>query len=218
MSAVPRGLTKELVIAYAEYMAREFNANFINKDGDPLMETVGTFLDAINVQDKPMFMKLFTTTIGHNIYIPFVIGVQNEDGSYDLWSQIQVIAHECEHIVQFEGDLKARKDVSAAAEFSWSYVTSEHERAFWEAKAIRTNCELDVWRYGYVLGTAEERASILLHYGIRAEIVKEAEMVIDLSIETIRPTPESNPNIINVSSKKAISWLNQNVPELRQAA
>jgi len=203
-------LTKELVVAYAAHMAKAFGAKFVQKDNSELMALAATVLNAIGVQDREMFLKHFTTTIGHTIYIPFVIG--EESPGYPLWWQIQVIAHECEHVYQFEGEESARKDPGAAIEFSWSYLTSEQERSMWEWKAYRTNVELHYWRHGNTGPSAAEWVAPLKHYGMSEGAIKAAEIALDLAMHTIR---DSKPqSIINESSWQAILWLEEHAPWL----
>lgn len=208
--------TKQQVEDFYRHMTLAFDARLVQKKDDPFMGLVARLLSALSIQDQETFMRRYTTTIGHAIYIPFEIGVESE--GYPLWWQIQILSHECEHVFQFDGEWNPSEGPWEELAFSASYVVDPMSRALWEAKAYRVNLELEYWRTGGLLDSVS-LTSPLHQYGIPDEGVKLAERIVYDAGKTIVPAyPGAKQNVISKASQEAIRWLDQKAPGIRMAA
>lgn len=87
-------------------------------------------LDAIGVADKEKFLANVSITVGDTIYLPFRVGAT---GKYPYPAQVAIVAHECEHVKQWDDD---------GAAFWFRYFTSKAHRAAYEAAALAVELEV----------------------------------------------------------------------------
>jgi hypothetical protein len=191
--------TSEEVKKFYIHMLTHFGAKIVDKKSDDQMKMVAEFLDTLGILDKKSFLEIFTTTINNNIYIPYEIGV--ESGSYDLWGQITVLIHECQHVVQ------ARKE--GFETFAVKYLTSKSNRAYYEARAFCCDLEAHFWRYG-VLHDPGSRALLLTNYGVDKEDISYAQKHLEACAITIR-----QDGLITDAGQVAIEYLNLHMQGVR---
>jgi hypothetical protein len=175
-------------------MHSEFKTKTIPKSDSSLMAVVKYF-----VPDPASFMAEFTTTVGHGIYIPFVVGVPS--GAYNLWRQVQLCVHEHQHVVQYDRD--------GSVVFGFKYLFNKAARTAYEVEAYRSDMELQWWR-DKTIPDPKWMASRLSSYGVDAANIRTAEIMLISTAITVR-----SGGVANVASKKAIAWLNANAPGIR---
>lgn len=195
-------LTPELTKAFWAHMQNEFGSSVEEKNDAAVMEVAAALLDALNIQDKEHFMKDFVTTLGKVIYIPFEIGVVGPDSRWQLWNQVRVCVHEHQHVVQGERE--------GWVTFGSRYLTSSSFRAGYEAEAYGCDLEMEFWRTEDILDIGQ-RVSMLKDYGCKPEDIEQAKQML-----TIRAGVVAQGVVENLASVKAITWLETNVPGLRQ--
>lgn len=196
--------TPETVRAFWSYMQQEYGSKVIPKATSAEMKAVATFLDLVKIQDYDTFMKVFTTTIGRRIYIPFEIGVP---GDYDLWGQIRVCVHEHQHVEQGDRD--------GWVTFGSRYVTSSSFRAGYEAEAFGSDMEMEYWRWGDSFDLnqfAQARPLVLKSYGCSDDDIDQARATL-----TIRAGIVAQGIVANRSTQRAVDWLGNHAPALRAA-
>lgn len=193
-------LTSDLVKNFWLYMQKEFDSIIEQKDESFIMKLSATFLDVFHIQDKEIFMKNFVTTLYKTIYIPFHIG-DDKDDHWLLWNQVRVCVHEHQHIVQGERD--------GWGEFGVRYTTSSSFRAGYEAEAFGCDMEMEFYRTGEIFDI-DQRASILKGYSC-----SESDIDMVKQMLTMRADVVSQGVITNVSTIRAINWLDQFIPDLR---
>jgi hypothetical protein len=192
-------LTPELTKDFWSYMQKEFGSSIVQKDEALLMEVAGSFLETLKIQNKEHFMKDFVTTLYKTIYIPFVIGDDKND-RWPLWNQIRVCVHEHQHIVQGNRD--------GWCEFGVRYTTSSSFRAGYEAEAFGSDLEMEFYRTGAIFDIGQ-RSSVLKDYGCSADDIDMAKQIL-----TIRSEVVLQGAISNISTIKAIKWLDHYIPDL----
>lgn len=170
-----RPVTPQLVQNVWTYLGKVYDTHVIDKSDSTEMALVGTFLSKLGIQDKDIFMKKYTTTIGRSIYTPFTVGVPTAD--YPLMGQIIVAAHEHQHVVQSssEGDFS----------FTMNYLLKPDMRAKYEAEAYRSTIEL-LWFYHNTIPDLHQLASILLNYGLTQDHVHVAEITFASAVRMIK--------------------------------
>lgn len=197
-------LTPDEVRAFFKHMMLRFDAHLISKSDSVAMNTIALLLDKLKVLDKERFLKDFTTTLGHRIYIPFEVGIPSS--GYDLWWQVVICTHECQHVYQFE------HSTGSGLEFSWDYITSHELRAQYESEAYRTTLELEWWRWKQVKSSPARLAQTLTNYGCDATDIAVVQKRLELELVTIK-----QGGIITPATLAALEWLNNNVARLKAA-
>lgn len=192
-------LTPAEVRQFWQYMETQYNFTVIDKSSSSSMQLVAKLLDLLGIVKKDYFLKNFTTTLGRRIYTPFVVGVPQ--WGWDLWSQVEVCAHECQHIHQYAHD--------GGVEFSWQYVTNHVKRAQYEAEAYTVDLELQWWRYKR-LANPLALAKLLSNYGCTATDVAVVAKRLGLTAVSVR-----SGAVVQEASLTALDWLNHNVPRLK---
>src|SRR5262249_28101861 len=124
--------TPELVRAFYKHMTGTFGASVIDKRSATEMQVVAGVLGALGIVNREEFLRRFATTIGKRIYLPFDVGDAAQ--GWSLWSQVAVLTHECQYIVQY--------NANGPLGFSWRYLTNTAARAAFEAEAYRCQLEL----------------------------------------------------------------------------
>lgn len=152
-------ITSQLVKDFYGAACTKYGASVVNKTNSDFMRIIGSFLDGIEVLDKELFMKQFTTTIGTTIYTPYEIGVDGGTSGYDLWDQVKIAVHELTHVMQYR---------TYPVKFMVLYLASPSDRATYEAEAYAADLQLYYWKYGKSYDTAQ-RAQSLLHYGLKQD-------------------------------------------------
>jgi len=199
-------LNAQLVRDFYAHMTQRFGARVVPKGSALEMKLAAEFLElgrlfGMELPDRESFASYYVTTFGSTIYTPFKPGEPMD--VWDLWSQIEVLAHECEHV-----DQKRRR---AHGAHELDYLTSTPKRAHIEAEAYRVNMELMVWRYGRLNADAPHLlARKLKDYGCSVEDVLFVERHLRSSMTSV-----SNGAVISVAAYEALRWLEQRAPELR---
>jgi hypothetical protein len=191
--------TPEIVHDFFAFMAAKYGARIVDKGSAFEMKLAATVLRQMGVLDADGFLDKFATTIGHRVYLPFTPG--EAQAGWSLWSQIMVLTHECQHIVQY--------DSLGALRFGWQYLGSTAARTRLEAEAYRCQLELHFWRTGRLL-SPHDLAGGLRNYAVTDADVQVAETFLGLSAESVK-----RGAVINPTSRAAIDWLSVNAPELR---
>jgi hypothetical protein len=191
--------TPEIVRAFYRYMNTSFDARVIAKGGAVEMRAAAWALQAMGITDASGFLKRFASTVGHRIYVPFVVG--EASAGWDLWHQIEVGAHEHQHVAQ--------SDREGAVRFAWLYVRDAAARARFEAEARTTNLEVHFWRYGK-LPPASEWVKNLEHYALGSSHIATAKAILESRAHTI-----ARGGVYTEAGKAAILWLSENASHLR---
>lgn len=131
-----------------------------NKDSTSI-EAIASVLDLIGVKDKEDFLKNVAITLYKNIYLPFEVGTL----SVDPLRQLEIIAHELEHILQWGKD---------PLDFSINYLTKPEKRAEMETRALGANLEF-VWRTTGKLYDVKVLSKNLRWYRISSKDIKISE-------------------------------------------
>ena len=128
-SLVPDGKAFSLIedrqaLLIAEGLCEKFDANIRVKEVQSMSVALAAF-DVIdffggNVPTSTEFLNNFATTIGAEIFVPARMLRDNPK------SLIALLAHECEHVVQFK---------TQGFAMPWWYLNSSEERAAYEANA-----------------------------------------------------------------------------------
>lgn len=192
--------TPEQVRAFWAYMLARFKCEVVDKATSGRMAAAGWFLDLLGIMDRETFLDRYTTTIGSTIFAPFKPG----DTDRDLWHQCELLTHEIEHATQFRRD--------GFLPCATRYLTSDAERAQYEAEALRAESEVAYWRTGSVPDPAA-MANKLKAYSVGpAEIEHVAEY-----LRASRETTERG-GVISEVARAAIEWLDENAPELKHGS
>lgn len=195
--------TPDVVRAFYAHMAREYGATVVPKADSSLMSAAGVFLGAIGIIDRDAFARRFVTTIGSAVYAPFSPG--DDSTGWPLWSQIEVMAHECQHVQQ-------RRDRGLRHEID--YLASTAKRAHAEAEAYAVNAALHHWRHGVIEPWWCAHTSRLLRsYGCTDTDVLVAERHLRMIAGSVRASV-----VVSHAARTAIMWLDENAPKLRHPA
>ena len=184
----------ELARAFIKHMCWSFDAVVSPKKNAIEMLAVSGALARMGVMDRKTFLESYATTLGRKLYLPFEPGVASD--GWSLWGQMVTVAHECQHVVQY--------DRLGALRFARDYIVSTAGRAKLEAEAYRTNLELHYWRYG-TIADAHALASGLKAYGCNDADVAFADQFLRLSGASVQAGA-----VINSASHTAVEWLKQN--------
>jgi hypothetical protein len=187
-------LTSKIVTSLWGSMEKKFGSSTLQKDDSLLMSAVADILSVSGIpglQEKEKFLHGFVTTIGKRIYITFEVG--NESTGWDLWSQIKVCVHEHQHVIQGGRD--------GWITFCRRYMMSPTYRASYEAEAYGCDMEMEYWRTGNILDSAE-LANKLVAYGCGEEDVEMARRILDIRADMLKCG-----GIENMSSIAAIEFL-----------
>jgi len=95
------------------------------------VKVLAAALDAIGVADKDAFIDGCSITVGDVIYLPFKPGVPSN--KYPWPAQVAIVAHECEHVIQWDDD---------GAAFWFRYFSNKAHRAAYEAAALAAELEV----------------------------------------------------------------------------
>jgi len=187
-------LTSQQVIDFANYMFKYFGLEPRNKRKSLIMNIASWFAEKLGYMSKENFLKNYTTVFRGKVYLPFTIGNNTE---YWLNGQVAIIVHECQHAVQKRINKK----------FNYEYLFSTSKRAFYEADAYRTNMEMHFWSTKKLLSPVK-LASKLYNYGCKTIDVAMAKIALERSLSLVK-----DGIIISEATKRAIDYLNKNMPE-----
>jgi hypothetical protein len=112
-----------------------------------------------------------------------------------------IFAHESQHVHQFRTE---------GIDFMARYLTSDADRAEYEAEAYRCSAELDWWRYGQ-LDDPQALADHLVAYNCTSADIASADEILRLSEDTIE-----RGGLVSNAAATAIDWLDRNAPALRR--
>jgi len=196
-------LTPELVKDFYRDGLNSYEARVRSKGDDEMMKAVAAFLELIKVQDKEMFLHMFTTTIFDTIYTPYQVGVDGSKG-YGLWDQITTLVHELVHVTQHDADRLG---------FWMKYLANKSDRTHFEAQAYGADLEMHYWRYGKPYDLREV-AGYLEHYGLEQEHIDFCYV----ELVTIDDIIQNTDAAVNPVATWAMDWLEQRAPDLRYTA
>lgn len=191
---VEMNITSNHVKAFWAFMSNKYGTTAKSKADADEMKVVSKVLGTLGVVDQDAFMARFTTTIGKTIYIPFTIGEATENWS--LWGQIQVCAHEHQHVIQ---SIEAGE-----AMFFARYLLDPTYRAVYEAEGYRTNMALNWWATKVPPDIAPYLKSIK-SYGIDQPNVDFFERTLTMSAPIIQ-----EGGVPDEAARVAIEWLEAN--------
>lgn len=190
---------------YYAHMLSVYEAHWVRKDTDPLMELARKGLCILGIEAGKHWMDYVTTnSFERKIYVPYEPG--DSSTGWDLWAQIEVLAHECQHLHQADkaGPLGSIADAVG-------YLVDTPQRTAHEAEAYTTSAELHWWRYGVLEDWwISGRAEALKSYGVGDDDVRHILSHLRSAAATIR-----RGGIVSHAGKAAIEWLNKHAPELR---
>ena len=186
-------LTSELVLDYHEYMAKKLKAIVIYKPDAPEMQAAAWALDLMGITSKKYFLEHFAMTVGRRIYVPWEPG--DAGSTKGLAFQVRVLAHECQHVVQYRNDER----------FALRYLLSKSRRAHYEAQAM--HCDLELFHYIYGKPMAVERLTQhLKHYRIRRADRAVARQDLEIYNQAVE-----RKQISTKPGKAAIRWLQKRI-------
>lgn len=209
MKVENRDIDPKIVRAYYDHMAAVYRASIVRKDTSPIMEVARAGLCLLGIEAGKRWMEYATTDpLSRTIYVPFEPGVVNADGSWDLWAQINVLAHECQHLHQADSVGELGTIVSGIA-----YALDTPHRTAHEAECYVTSAEMHWWRYGLLEEWwLEHTAEGMLSYGVSDADVQHIHTHLLSAAATIR-----RGGIISHAGHAAIEWLDAHAPDLREA-
>lgn len=187
-------VTPEQVKAFWAFMSDKYGTSAKSKIDADEMKVVSQVLGTLGIVDQKAFMSRFVTTIGKTIYIPFTIGEANE--TWSLWGQIQVCAHEHQHVIQ--------AIQAGEAMFFARYLLDKTYRATYEAEGYRTNMALTWWATKAKPDITPYIKSIK-SYGIDQPNVDFFERVLAMSIPVIKAG-----GVPDEAARVTIKWLEEN--------
>lgn len=146
--------------------------------------------------------RRFAFTVGRTIYLPVPVGPTVE--GWAGWSQMTLIAHECQHVHQ---DDDGRGLVARTID----YVASTARRTQAESEAFGAMLELEMWRRGAIADWwPRVRATSLLSYHVTAQDIEVARRHLLVLAPTVR-----RYGYVTEAGRVAIQWLDVHAPELR---
>lgn len=195
--------TPATVRAFVEHMLAEYGGKLTPKADAWEMRAAGSLLGALGILTAKSFADDYTTTIGSTVYAPFHPG--DEGTGWTRWSQIEVIAHECQHLHQ-----KRERGLRHEAD----YLTSSARRAHIEAEAYAVNAALHHWHHGVIESWWPGwRAESLRSYGCSAQDVEVATAHLRMIAGSVR-----RGVVVSHAARTAIMWLDEHAPYLRHPA
>jgi len=190
--------TPEQVKGLWNYMTNKYGTTVKAKADATEMKLIAEGLDLIGILDAEAFLTQFTTTIGSTIYTPFKVG--DDYPNLTLWEQIEVCAHEHQHILQFQRD---------GLGFALQYLMDPTWRAVYEGEGYRVTMTLHHWHYG-TLPPVEKYVTAIESYGISGATQEFFEKYLTMSCKTLELG-----GVPDEAAKVALDWLTQHAPELQ---
>lgn len=125
---------------------------------------------------------------------------------WDLWGQIETIAHECQHAHQ--------RAEQGTVTHSLAYLFDRTARTAEEVDAYAVNLELHRWRNGTIA------PGIPGHYAraLRGYQVSDADVAAAESALRMRAVSARRGIILSHAGRTAIDWLDVHAPSLRHPA
>lgn len=180
----------ETVRAFADYMASELGIEFVS----PLPSWLAAYFSVVGFEPGGV-------TIGRTVYTPHPLGPTVP--GWSGWTQIAVVAHESQHVVQGER--------LSLLERAVDYVTSTAKRTAVECECFAAEMELEHWRRGTVASWwFGARASSLGSYHVKGVDLQAAERYLRALAPTVRRWGH-----VTHAGRLAIIWLDEHAPELR---
>jgi len=194
-------LTPALVIDLYGYMSGVYHSRVVPKGTSGAMKAAGWAFDLMGIQDAKTFMSRYTTTIGHTIYLPYVVGATQDPAV--LAKEISTCVHEHQHVEQYD---------NGGWRWQWAYLTDPTARARYEAEAYATNLEMAFWYDGGKLDPVV-LATKLLAYGCgTSDVAVTARMLAASASIAWRG------GVAHTPSRRAIAWLETHAPTVRLSA
>jgi len=190
--------TPQQVKGFWDHMSAWYGSKVKSKASATEMQLIAQALGIMGIVDEDSFMNDFTTTIGKTIYAPFEVGVPSD--GHTLWSQIEIGAHEHQHVIQV-------RDIGV--KFAVRYLTDPTWRSVYEGEAYRVSMSLHFWRYGEV-PSVEGYVHSMKSYGVSEENLDFFRSFLTMSTHTIE-----QGGLVDEATKTAVAWLNDNAPSLK---
>ena len=187
-----KNITPQIVKDYHVHMAKKFNAVIIQKKDAAGMVLIDNALSLMGVKNKGYFLDHFALTLGNRIYIHWEPGVGSPA---QLAYQVRVLAHECQHILQYRDDER----------FMLRYLLSKSRRAHFEAQAMHCDLELYHWLYGAAMSVSLLTGT-LKYYRVRSADRATARQDLNIYNQAV-----SRGQISTKPGKVAIRWLQSRV-------
>ena len=150
---VPIQITPDLVRAAWTVLPARWKLTVRDKRTATEMDVAGWLLAALGYQTREQF-RLYTTTIGTVIYVPFTPGEPH--AHYSLAGQLEVLAHEGRHGLDF---------LAAPIDFVESYGRDPALRTLHESRGYRAG-EAVRRRLGFDPSPLDHLAGHLKSYGV----------------------------------------------------
>lgn len=193
---------KRVADDFAIHMTTKFGAKLIPKESAFEMEAIaygmdlGRFAGMTGLSSREDFMKLITTTIGTNIYM----AAQHRN---DPLSLIEVLTHECQHVLQFK---------ESGINFAWLYLAEGEARVKYEVDAYAAGVAMHRWLTGGVpegtiAGTVNSLANV---YHLRQADLDLAEKMLQSHMASLKAGV-----VMSASAREGIDFLTRHYPELQ---
>jgi len=205
-----RSATADEARAFTTYMARLFGATIIRKDQSWAMEWIAFGFDMVR-KFKPglptgqMFLEQFATTIGTLIYLPANLTPDQE---------IEVVAHECQHVEQFVHG-GAATGLAGGPAMWWLYLRESEALVRYEAEAYRTSLEMQLARFGLLPSLESLVFPLEGNYGIEDEGHKQlAKDLLEIGATSVVKTGRPSTK----AGQAAVEFLRRTYPHLLATA
>lgn len=179
------------VVSFWKYMSKKYDFKVVSKSDAVEMRVVAWAMDMMNVMNVDDFLDKYSTTVclgwWRVVYVPFEIGKGNQN---QLIGQIATCVHESQHVVQ------ATRDPGQPMK----YLTSDSNRAFYEADSNRATMEMYYYFTGRVL-SPRKLSDGLMHYSVGAADRRVCRKHLIIASKVI-----GRGGIITGTSKTAIRW------------
>lgn len=134
--------TPSILLEIADELSKKYHAKILNKKDSNAMIIASHVVAFKSPLSSKEFMERFSTTIGNRIYLNFTLG---DPESRELWSQLRLLGHEFQHIVQLYESLL----------FTYRYLKQSGRRSLYEVDALHVNFELRLWYQKMTTGKIE---------------------------------------------------------------
>ena len=183
------------------YMTSHYGTTTINKTTSSEAQAIAKLLDLLGITDEASFKTKFVTTIGTKIYLPFEIGDENDPNGWTLWSQVEICAHEHQHVVQ--------ANTMGLVQFAEYYLLSKAGRSICEAEAYTVSVGMFAWHYG-VMPDLDVYAEYMDSYGVDAADINYVDKHLRLASPAL--LQGAMPPEAGIVAQR---WLSAHIPDLK---
>lgn len=191
--------------AYITFMARHFGATVVTKRKSLDMQLVAAGFAALRALGKSVpspddFLDNYSTTIGTTIYM----GSPSE--SFPPEAQMEVVTHECMHVVQYQSGGHGLPD---GIGMMWLYLVDSGARARFEVEAYRAAAELRFAMSKKVEAPQDILGPLEDSYELDRDALRLAHDLLEIGLKTV-----STGLVSTVTARVGIEWIRQNAREL----